>query len=159
MSRAFVLLVCAAAAACAESAPPQRAASAVKEVSVAPQSTGSTNEPVLIVGSKPLPDPPGDVERIKVAEEQPGSDWHAPRERCPDGVTEMIAAHVALGDAMELAPGAWPVLALGAKPDAVEVLFDRGRRVVRVVAKKYGLVYVLVEREKKCTFYGVNAGY
>jgi hypothetical protein len=60
---------------------------------------------------------------------------------------------------MELQPGAAPVVALGAKPDSVEVIFDRTRRVVSVTARKFGLVYVLVERDHKCTFYGVTSGY
>lgn len=157
MKRAPTPLLLLACAACASSAPPPP--DPVKAVSVAPHSTGSPNEPVLLVAPKTPPEPPGDLERVKVAEERPGSDWHAPRDRCPDGVTEMMAVHLPLGDAMELAPGATPVLALGAKPDAVDVLFDREKNVVRVLARKYGLVYVLVEREKRCTFFGVNAGY
>lgn len=153
----FLLLACAACA--RSSAPPPESNNAIRGVSVAPQSTGSPNEPVLLVGPKTPPEPAGDVERVKVAEERPGADWRPPRDRCPEGVTEMMAVHVPLGDAMELAPGASPVLALGAKPDSVDVLFDHEKNVVRVVARKYGLAYVLVERDKRCTLYGVSSGY
>ena len=131
----------------------------IDTVSVAPQGSGSPNEPVLLVGPQREADPPGDVERVRVIEDRPDASWRPPKDRCPDGVTEMMAAHVPLGDAMELAPGASPVVALGARPDAVDVVFDRGKRTVRVIAKKYGLVYVLVERDKRCIFYGVSAGY
>jgi hypothetical protein len=101
----------------------------------------------------------GDVERVKVSPERPDLSWQPPKDRCPEGVNEMMSAHLPLGDAMELAPGASPVLALGEQPDAVEVVFDRGKKVVRVIARKFGLVYVLVERENRCTFYGVSSGY
>jgi hypothetical protein len=143
--------------ACARnSAPPP---TPIESVSVAPQSTGSPNEPALLVGPQKQADPPGDLERVRVSEERPESDWKPPKDRCPEGITEMMAVHVPLGDAMELSPGASPVLAMGAKPDAVDVLFDPARKVVRVVAKTYGLVYVLVKRDKSCTFYGVSSGY
>lgn len=150
-------LLLVALAACTKSTP--ASSTPVTEVSVAPQSTGSPNEPVLLVGPKTPAEPFGDVERVRVAGDRPGADWRPPRDRCPDGITEMIAVHVPLGDAMELAPGARPVLALGDKPDSVDVLFDRKKGVVRVAARRYGLVYVLVERDERCTFYGVNAGY
>jgi len=142
---------------CAKSDPP--VANPVQSVSVAPQGSGSPNEPVLVVGPTSPADPPGDVERVKVSDERPDVSWHPPKDRCPEGVNEMMAAHVPLGDSMELQAGATPVLALGAKPDSVEVIFDRSRKTVRVTARKFGLVYVLVERDHRCTFYGVTSGY
>lgn len=133
--------------------------SAVDAVSVAPQSTGSpTNEPTLLLGT-PKPIEPGDVERVKVKDEQPDANWKPPKDRCPDGVTEMMAVHVALGDSIELAPGATPVAATSGTPDAADVIYDRTRKIVRITARKYGLVFVLTEQGRRCTWYGVNAGY
>jgi hypothetical protein len=146
---------------CATSEPAQTSASPVQSVSVAPHSTGSPNEPTLLLGTPKSVEPrgdSGDVEHVKVKDEQPDASWKPPKDRCPDGVTEMIAVHVALGDAMELAPGASAVSALGTS-EAVDVVYDRTRRVVQITARKYGLVFVLTERGGKCTWYGVNAGY
>jgi hypothetical protein len=145
---------------CAKSEPAQPAASPVQSVSVAPQSTGSPNEPTLLLGT-PKSTPPreaGDVEHVKVKDGAPDASFQPPKDRCPDGVTEMIAVHLALGEAMELAPGASPVSALGGS-DAVDVIYDRSRQIVRIRAEKHGLVFVLTERSGKCTWYGVNAGY
>ena len=129
----------------------------VQSVSVAPQSTGSPNEPVLLLGGqKPIES--GDVERVRIKDEQPDASWKPPKDRCPDGLTEMIAVHVAINESMELAPGAGPVSALGSS-EAVDVVYDRSRRIVRITAKKYGLVFVLTERDGRCTWYGVNSGY
>lgn len=133
----------------------------VQSVSVAPQSTGSPNEPVLLVGPQPKafePSGGGDIERVKVTDAQLDASWKPPKDRCPEGVTEMIAVHVPIGETMELAPGAAPVSALGGN-DAVDVMFYRTRKIVRIIAKKQGLVFVLTERERKCTWYGVNSGY
>lgn len=152
MKRALVPL--AALVACARAAAPPP--SPVERVTAAPASSPQPSDPVLVLGRAPSPIA---ADRIPVKDGGPAADWKPPKDRCPDGIRELVAVHVPLGDAMELAPGASPVVALGQDPEAVDVLFDRARGVVRVAAKKYGLVYVLVEREKLCTFYGVSAGY
>lgn len=131
--------------------------SPVQSVSVAPQSTGSPNEPTLLLGA-PQPIESPEIERVKVKDEELDAGFRPPKERCPDGVTEMIAVHLALGETMELAPGASPLSALGSS-QSVDVVYDRSRRIVRVTAKKYGLVFVLTERDRRCTWYGVNSGY
>jgi hypothetical protein len=130
----------------------------IQSVSVAPQTTGSPNEPTLLLGA-PKPVDGADVERVKVKEDQPDAAWKPPKEQCPDGITEMISVHVPLGQTMALAPGAAPVSALGSNPDAADVTYDRGKKTVQVVARKYGLVFITVERERKCTLYGVSTGY
>jgi hypothetical protein len=130
----------------------------IQSVSVAPQTTGSPNEPALLLGT-PAPVDPTGVERVKVKDEQPDAAWKPPRERCPDGIVEMMSVHVPLGQTMELAPGAAPVSALGSNPDAADVTYDRGKKIVQVTARKYGLVFVTVERDGKCTLYGVSTGY
>ena len=132
-------------------------ASPVQSVSVAPQSTGSPNEPTLLLGA-PQPIESPDIEHMKVKDEELDASFRPPKERCPDGITEMIAVHLALGETMELAPGASPVSALG-RSQSVDVVYDRSRHVVQITAKKYGLVFVLTERDRHCTWYGVNAGY
>lgn len=149
-----VLVACAKPEAAQPSTP-----SPVTSVSVAPQSTGSPDEPALLVGPAPTAEPPGDVERVKVQDERPDAGWKPPKDRCPEGVTEMMAVHLPLRESMELAAGATPISALGSTPDAVDVIFDRKRQIVRVTAQKYGLVFVLVERAHKCTLYGVGSGY
>ena len=147
--------------ACAPAASPPAGSrhDAIDHLSVAPQSTGSPNEPVLLVGPQRPPEPRGSFERVPVAEERPDASLRPPKDRCPEGLTELIAVHLPLGDAMELAAGVSPVRALGDDPGVVDVLFDPRAKVVRVVAKKYGLVYVLVSRDAKCTLYAVNSGY
>lgn len=137
-------------------------ASPVEAVSVAPQTTGSPNEPTLLLGSaKPIDI--GDVEHVKVKEEQPDAAWKPPKERCPEGIRELMSVHVPLGQTMALDPGATPVSALGTSADVADVTFDRGKKIVQVTARKYGLVYVTVVRERdgvrSCTLYGVNTGY
>lgn len=135
--------------------------SPVEAVSVAPHSTGSPNEPTLLLGpQKPIDS--AAVERVKVKDEAPDASFLPPRDRCPDGVTEMIAVHLALGESMEIAQGASPVAALASAlggSEAIDVVYDRTRKIVRVTAKKYGLVFVLTERDHRCTWYGVNSGY
>jgi hypothetical protein len=144
---------------CAKPEPTQPTPTPVDAVSVAPQSTGSPNEPVLLVGpQKPMDPNGGDVERVMVKDGEPDASFQPPKDRCPEGVTEMIAVHIALGESMELAPGADPVSALG-RSEAVDVVYDRSRKIVRITARRYGLVFVLTERSRRCTWYGVNSGY
>jgi hypothetical protein len=144
---------------CAKPEPAQPTPTPLQSVSVAPQSTGSPNEPVLLVGPQKRIDPTSaDVERVKVTDGAPDASFSPPKDRCPDGISEMIAVHVALGETMELAPGAMAVSARGSS-EAVDVVYDRTRKIVQITARKYGLVFVLTERDRRCTWYGVNSGY
>lgn len=133
----------------------------IQSVSVAPQSTTSPNDPVLLVGpQKPLEAAaPGDIERVPVKAEEPDARWKPPKEVCPNGIGEMMSVHLKIGETMELPAGARPVSALGSNPDAIEVVFDRGRKIVRLTARKYGLVFVLTARDNECIWYGVSGGY
>lgn len=143
--------------ACTKESPPPP--SPVQAVSVAPQTTGSPNEPALLLGTPKGGEPGGDVQRVKIADDEPDAAWRPPKDRCPEGITEMISVHVPLGQTMGLAPGARPVSARGTDADSADVIYDRGKRTVQVVARKYGLVFVTVERDSKCTLYGINTGY
>lgn len=132
---------------------------AIQAVSVAPQSTGSPNEPTLLLG-KPLPvASPGDTERVKVSADEPDATFKPPPERCPEGINEMMSTHLRLGETMELASGASPVFARGGSPDAIEITFDRSAQIVRATARANGLVFLVVARDRKCTLYGINGGY
>jgi len=145
------------APACAKPEPTQP--SPVQAVSVSPQGTGSPNEPTLLLGTPKPAEPGGDLEQVKIRDEQPEAAWKPPKERCPDGITEMMSVHVPIGQTMDLAPGVTPVSALGTNPDTAVVIFDRGKQTVQVTARKYGLVFVTVQRDAKCTLYGVSTGY
>lgn len=133
-------------------------ATPIEAVSIAPQTTGSPNEPTLLLGM-PTPPEAGGVERVRVLDGEPDSAWKPPKDRCPDGITELMSVHVPLGQTMILPPGASPVVASSNHPAAADVTFDHGKKIVQVVARQYGLVYVTVERAKKCTLYGVSTGY
>lgn len=157
--RRWALLLFNGLTGCGKPDPAQPAPTPVQSVSVAPHGTGSPNEPVLLVGPrKPIDPSGGDVERVEVKDGEPDASFKPPKDRCPNGVTEMIAVHVPLGETMELAPGAKPVSALGNK-EAVTIVYDRSRGLVRITARKYGLVFVLTERDRQCAWYGVNSGY
>lgn len=154
MRRLFALL---AVAACAR---PAHQPNLVAEVSVAPQATASPDEPVLLLGkAKPADEPAGGLERVKVTNEEPDAAWKPPKDRCPDGIGELVSVHVPLGQAMALAAGAAPVSALGRHPDVADLSYDPAKKTIHVTARKYGSVYLTVVRDGKCILYGVSTGY
>lgn len=154
MSRAAFALC--ALSACAKTATPVGSPNPIESVTMTPHSSSSPNDPVLLVGPSASE---GAFERVEVTRGRPEADFRPPKDRCPDGITELDATHVPLGQTIALAPGASPVTAMGADPEALEVTFDPERKLMRMRAKKQGLVYVVVVRDGRCTLYGVNAGY
>jgi len=117
-----------------------------------------------VTTSVPLPPPVIDVpdpnvEKVPIIFDRPAIDWKPPKDNCPTGVDEFLSAHVKLGEKLELGKDIVPVLAMG-PPEILDVLFDRHKKTVTVVARKMGLVYVLyVNEASRCSFVGVSSGY